>query len=256
MQEAQIVDAGDQAISAARSTLYRLLGQAFFFPKMQSTAEFLGPRLEELRQLVPLLEGHDMAGACADALALLEQRIERDADLPLSEAYTALFDNCTGRAAVSLYEKDYRNGDAKMIWEETIRFYEHFGLEFDVRVTRDWPDHVGTELEFMHYLTYLEALVEGDVEAYRQAQGDFLTRRLARWVPRFCGQVEKRGESSPYLPLARMAAAFVEADTLHLGLSIESQAPWVPQNEAQSGMLAGKTWIPIVEASEQDAFAY
>lgn len=256
MQETGNLVAGEKAIGAARSSVYRLLGQAFFFPKTLSTAEFLLPRLEELRQLAPGLVGHGLADAFAEALAALDAVVAQDGASLLADAYTALFDNCTGRAAVSLYEKDYGNGDAKMIWEEAIRFYEHFGLSFDVGVTRDWPDHIGTELEFMHYLTYLEVVAEDDGEGYRQAQGDFLTRRLARWAPRFAGQVEKRSAAGPYAPLARLIAAFVAADTVFLGRTLGSLTPWVPQNEAQSGSLAGKTWIPIVEASESDAFSY
>lgn len=256
MQEAQIFVTGDKAIGATRSSIYRLLSQVFFFPKELSTAEFLAPRIEELRQLAQTLDGHASEDAFEGVLQSLDEIIKRDGASRLADAYTALFDNCTGRAAVSLYEKDYGNGDAKMIWEEAIRFYEHFGLAFDVKVTHDWPDHIGTELEFMHYLTYLEVATEGDGEVYRQAQGDFLTRRLARWAPRFAGQVEKRSAEGPYTPLARLIAVFVEADTAFLGRTIESLTPWVPQNEAQSGSLAGKTWIPIVEASEIDAFSY
>lgn len=254
MQEAQVVVAGDKMTGAARSHIYRLLGQAFFYPGTQSSAEFLAPRLGELRRVLPLIEGHGIADAFLADLSTLESLVGRDADQPMSDAYTALFDNCTGRATVSLYEKDYGNGDAKMIWEEAIRFYEHFGLEFDVRVTRDWPDHIGTELEFMHYLTYLEAATEGGVEAYRQAQGDFLVRRLARWAHRFCAQVERRGAASPYLPLARMLMTYIEAEVAFLGRTAEPLAQWVPQNEAQSGMPSGNAWIPIVEASALEAF--
>lgn len=256
MQEKEVLVDETRAVAAVRSGIYRALSQVFFFPKTLSTAEFLAPRLAELRELARSLDDQALAGIFAESLQGLDEIAVSDGSLPLADAYTALFDNCTGRAAVSMYEKDYGNGDAKMIWEEAIRFYEHFGLNFDVRVTRDWPDHIGTELEFMHYLTYLEAVAEDDGEALRQAQGDFLTRRLARWAPRFAGQLEKRLAGGIYHHFARMIAAFVAADTAYLGHTLDALPPWVPQNEAQSGSLAGKTWIPIVEASEIDAFTY
>lgn len=226
-------------VAAARSAVYRCLSGSFFYPPLgrgqwQGLADTLRGRLAVLPHdrsvLEPLLA--ELAAQSIPPVAVL------------GDTFTALFDNCTGRAAVSLYEKEYGNGDAKVIWEEVIRFYEHFGLEFDVGVSRDWPDHVGTELEFMHYLTYLEAVTDDAGEVCRRAQGDFLARHLARWIRRFAARVDDASGNAPYGVVARLAAAFVDADLGHLGRLPEPDIPLIPQREAQAG-IRGKSWIPI-----------
>ncbi len=244
--------------AAARSMAYQKLSSLFFYP---AGTRPLGSLLQEttlaLRENFALLPY-----AVADAADLIDgmeadlAKIE-NGPLALSDIFTALFDNCKGRAAVSLYEKEYGNGDAKVIWEETIRFYEHFGLDFDVRKTRDWPDHIGTELEFMHYLTYLEATSAEDDsgETYRHAQGDFLVRHLARWAPRFSAQLERMADNAPFGGFARLVVAFIDADREYLGRSSEPGPQWIPQRESQTGAAPGK-WIPIVEASTLEKFTF
>lgn len=250
----KIVDSGvkvDAAQAAARSAMYQILSRLFFYPA-EMAALPLAEVAAELRRRLEALPGDQ------SEFAGLMGEVDAVASMPepaLRGVFTALFDNCRGRAAVSLYEKDYGNGEAKAVWEEVVRFYEHFGLSFDVRVSRDWPDHIGTELEFMHYLTYVEAVAEQDVGIYRQAQGDFLARHLARWAPRFAAQLSGGQEAGPYGIFARLVAAFIKAEMAYLGRTCESGAPWIPQREAQAG-LQGKAWIPIVEASALETFDY
>ena len=245
------VDMRNAAQAMARSAVYQLLSQLFFYP-----AEEEAPPLPELaaefRQRLETLscEQTDLLALAAELEAL---PLMTDADQ--REVFTSLFDNCRGRSAVSLYEKEYGNGEAKAVWEEVVRFYEHFGLNFDVRVSHDWPDHIGTELEFMHYLTYLEAVAEEGKEIYRQAQGDFLVRHLARWSPRFAAQLGRGAEIEPYGIFAGIVAAFIKAEMVYLDRTCESTAPWIPQREAQAG-LQGKTWIPIVNAEDLEESHY
>ena len=170
MEEAEVMVADDQRGTAARSEFYRVLSTLFFYPRETATATVQG-LVSVLRAQLSALPYET---ATIDGLAQLLDEVESVAEtalLPLKDTYTALFDNCHGRSAVSLYEKDYRNGDAKMVWEELVRFYEHFGLNFDVSHSHDWPDHIGVELEFLHYLTFLEAgAPETDRHVYIQAQ--------------------------------------------------------------------------------------
>ncbi len=252
MDQTEVVVAEDQRGTAARSACYRQLGGSFAFPDETLTGAAMAAALStSLWALLPdlpygeaakqrlrtLLDGLD-AWAATDAAAE-----------PLQATHTALFDNCHGRAVVSLYEKDYGNGDAKMVWEEVIRFYEHFGLEFDVRVRKDWPDHIGTELEFLHFLTFLEATADAaDRPVYAQAQGDFLSRRLARWAARFARQVGGLSQPGPYAAIANLIEALTDAEMDFLGREREASSPWVPMIEAGTGGInaTSKHWIPIV----------
>lgn len=249
MEAWEVTVTADHAVAAARSAMYQGLSRLFGYPQ-----EALSPGAIAAALRCPL---DTLVQARAELEPLLAE-LETLEALPLDEwcaVYTALFDNCQGRAAVSLYEKEYGNGEAKVVWEETIRFYEHFGLNFDVREARDWPDHIRTELEFMHYLSFLEAAAEAGGETYRQAQGDFLVRHLGRWAPRFACQVEGAERCAPYGLFARLVAAFVAADLHLLDRRLEPAAPWVPQHEAQSGT-PRKSWIPIVDVSQEEPFTY
>lgn len=240
--------------TAARSAGYRILSSLFRYPRDAA------PTPQDLRAWLDDLP-HDAVAMEEMAQLLGELDSASQTPLPLLAAtYTALFDNCRGRSAVSLYEKDYGNGDAKMVWEELIRFYEHFGLGFDVRHSHDWPDHIGTELEFMHYLSFLEAAAPAaDRPLYVRAQQDFLSRRLARWAGRFAAQANGAAngtvDSAPYGLFARLVKAFVAADADYLGCSVEQSEHWVPMQNLQSDA-NGRTVIPITNLSETEAFRY
>lgn len=245
------IEMKNEGQAMARSAVYQLLSRVFFYPGEVEVPPLAELAAEFRRRLAALSCDQNELQALAGELNDLPWMTEADQ----REVFTSLFDNCRGRSAVSLYEKEYGNGDAKAVWEEVVRFYEHFGLNFDVRVSHDWPDHIGTELEFMHYLTYLEAVAEDGKEIYRQAQGDFLVRHLARWAPRFAMQLGRGSEIEPYGIFASIVAAFIKEEMLYLDRTCESTAPWIPQREAQAG-LQGKTWIPIVNAADLEESHY
>jgi DMSO reductase family type II enzyme chaperone len=113
--------------------------------------------------------------------------------------------------------------------EELVRFYNHFGLSVAEAREREVPDHITTELEFMHYLTFKEvlALQRGEDPApYCAAEMDFLSRHPAKWLP----QLHKKTESvfkanipnfcepaaSLYCSLIGLSANFCTRDLMHL----------------------------------------
>lgn len=248
MEESQVMVSGEQQATAARSEIYRALSSLFRYPR-GSTAETVQELADLLRQRLPALPFSP--ATIAPLTGVLDELDELAAtpELPALDAtYTALFDNCRGRSAVSLYEKDYGNGDAKMVWEEAIRFYEHFGLEFDVKHSHDWPDHIGTELEFMHYLSFLEAAAPpADRAVYVQGQKDFLSRRLARWTARFANHVNGLADLGPYGLFARLVEAFVDAEMSYRNLPREQLGHWVPMQAGSTIDSAGRTIIPIID---------
>ena len=66
--------------------------------------------------------------------------------------------------------------------EEALRFYHHFGLTLS-EAARELPDHLSTQLEFLHFLAFreAEALDSGlDAGPYRRAQRDFVAGLMAR----------------------------------------------------------------------------
>jgi DMSO reductase family type II enzyme chaperone len=102
---------------------------------------------------------------------------------------------------------------------DVVRCYEYFGLSTSTEDSRP-ADHLSTELEFMKYLTYKEAVSSSPRlrASYRRAQHDFLGRQL-NWLPAL--QARTRGSGAlPFWAWAVDAtASFVAADAAYvLGL--------------------------------------
>lgn len=125
--------------------------------------------------------------------------------------YHAAFEPALSREAGSLHEAAYAGEDRSALFEELIRFYGHFGLVREERA--ELPDHVTVELEFMHFLCWLEhrASERGeDASGVRRAERDFLARhvlRLARGLAARCEAAPPR-----YAALARELVAHVEGE--------------------------------------------
>jgi DMSO reductase family type II enzyme chaperone len=125
--------------------------------------------------------------------------------------YHAAFDPAVSQEAGSLHEAAYASEDRSALLEELLRFYRHFGLARDERA--ELPDHLEVELEFMHFLCWLEhaASARGeDVAGLRRAQRDFLARhlqRLAAGLAARCAEAPAR-----FAALARMLAEHVEEE--------------------------------------------
>jgi DMSO reductase family type II enzyme chaperone len=105
--------------------------------------------------------------------------------------------------------------------EEAVRFYHHFGLNLS-EDPRELPDHLTTQLEFLHYLAFREtqALQEqGDPGPYRRAQRDFVARHPGRWVPRLRERIESQEPAPFFGALTGLLAGFLASEGERLGAS-------------------------------------
>ncbi len=193
--------------ASARSRAFGLFAGALGYPE--------GSLLEDIRE-----------GRIADALA----KTLGDLDPPLAEAldrgalrdgleadelaieYTRLFDVGTSGPPCPLHGGLWSPERMKNM-EEVLRFYNHFGLSLE-QSRHELPDHLCTELEFLHYLAFREAeamQAELDVGAYRRAQRDFIERHPGRWVPQLRAKLEAhrppRFFAALFLALERLLAA-------------------------------------------------
>ena len=195
----------EELAAAARSAVYRCLAEAFAFPTPELTqAVASGRLLGELLAAAAELPFPVSAGDGMEAgPALTYEEME--------EEYIRLFDVGPGLPPCPLYEGSHRRGRQKIL-EELVRFYEHFGLRHQ---EGDLPDHLCTELEFMHYLAFKEvaALHTGaDSQPYRLAQRDFLSRHLNRWLARLCFRLEQSEPSRFYLSLSGLSEEMCRRD--------------------------------------------
>jgi len=210
---------------AARSRMYRLLASAFTFPEeaFHRTAlggEFLSEVLEiaaELPYPLPLAEGEPLRTALGDVPA---DYVEFQSE------YVRLFDVGVPRPPCPLYGGLYL-GSRRAVMEEVTRFYNHFGLSLGGE-SRELPDHITTELEFMHFLTFQEVSAlqrEKERGPYLHAQRDFLQRHLARWVPQVRVLTEKQRAAPFCLGLVRLTEVLVLADLAHVASLVGPGAP-------------------------------
>lgn len=202
--------------AASRSRLYRLLSQAFAFPTT-TFYDFVakGDLLEQLLEMeahlpypLPLAEGSPLRQELARVTVEY---------VNFESEYIRLFEVGVSSVPCPLYEGVY-HGSRKTVMEEVLRFYHYFGLSLS-RQWRDLPDHISTEMEFMHFLSFKEtaALHQGDDEgSYRRAQRDFLQRHLARWLPHLRQRLEGQRPPPFFLALAALAEQYVLSDHHYL----------------------------------------
>jgi DMSO reductase family type II enzyme chaperone len=197
--------------AATRSRLYGLFATALQFPQGDIGAA--------------LADG-ELYAALTDTARALPYRYTfvapplRDARA-LGQTHTALFDAIASRPKVALLEARHDGTPPEQqLWEELLRFYRYFGLDFSTGSARERPDHLLMEVEFMHYLAFLEAGAPPDnTDNLLRAQADFLERHLARWLPGLAAALAELGdEAAPYGVLVDALARFVGADCAYLGV--------------------------------------
>ena len=175
--------------AARRSAVYGALARALRPPDGAFTESVSdGSLASGLREA---LDTTDVPSVALDQLAIAVDGAS------LAQAYLELFElgGPAGPPAV-VYEGELGGGRLKVM-EDVLRFYDHFGVDpAPATQYRDRPDHVATELEFMHYLAFREAEAVGrgaDPAPYRTAQRDFLAYHLCDLTGTIAGRVEPRG---------------------------------------------------------------
>ena len=134
-------------------------------------------------------------------------------DDDLATEYTRLFDTGANKSACPLYGGMHISPQMKAM-EEVVRFYSHFGLTI-TGDERETPDHIITELEFLHFLAYGEsekAYLKEETSNYERAQRDFNARHLGRWIPRARDRLSTANPLRYYSELFRLLDECLKAD--------------------------------------------
>jgi len=214
--------------AALRSTIYSEFAAALEYPD-----EFLVDRIHSgaIAKNLQVIEamfnkpmGDDLGWA-----SLSDIEITQDT---LSIEYTRLFDSVGPKGPLcSLYTGEYTGSRMKTM-EELIRFYNHFDLSMP-ESSSDSPDHVVTELQFLHYLSFHEAkaLEVGECSLNLQlAQRDFISRHPGRWFSRLHHDIVANNAVPYFETLAKLASIFLGAELQRL---ITELGP-VPEAAAKS----------------------
>jgi DMSO reductase family type II enzyme chaperone len=202
----------EQELAAARSRAYALFSEGLAYPDDELRESLIdGGLAQPLRECLTAISTEiTNSPECWRAL----QEVSDTEDLAIE--FTRLFDAGASGPPCPLYGGLY-GGDRMAKMEEAVRFYNHFGLTLSDE-QRELPDHITTELEFMHFLAYreVEALQAGvDPGSYRRAQRDFVVRNLGSWIPKLCERLEKEGGAAYFQTLLGLLAELLKADEKH-----------------------------------------
>jgi len=199
----------EQELAAARSRAYALFAEAMTYPDEEMRQVLVeGGLVEPLRACLSVA-APDARDASKRWRALQDVASAEE----LAIEYTRLFDAGASGPPCPLYGGLY--GGARMAkMEEAVRFYNHFGLALS-QEQRELPDHISTQLEYMHFLAYreVEALQAGvDPGPYRRAQRDFVSRNLGAWIPQLCERLVRENADAYFQALIGLLADLLAAD--------------------------------------------
>jgi DMSO reductase family type II enzyme chaperone len=152
-------------------------------------------------------------------------------DKEIEVEFIRLFEAGPGNPPCPLQEGLHLKKEAgrRTIFKDLILFYNHFGLSYAEGNSEDRADHLVYELEFMHYLAFLEltAVQKGrDTAPLRRAQIDFLERHPAKWTGLVADRIKdieaglKEGVNGDVVAFYRnvilFADRFVQSDLDHI----------------------------------------
>jgi DMSO reductase family type II enzyme chaperone len=199
----------DTDLAMSRAKVYGFLSSAFLYPRENWTED-----------VVYALSAAHLLGYKELDLAL--------APLDLNQLQSEYL-RTIGISGPLLYETEYGlDGSFRQSHElaDINGFYSAFGYNVGGTV-RERPDHLATELEFMHLLALKEwrAAEVDQVEICLDAQRKFLEDHLGRWIEGFAIRVAFEAKDSLYSELARFTVAFVQEEAARLGARPDPLVP-------------------------------
>ena len=145
----------------------------------------------------------------------------------LNSEFSKLFVIPTKRHYVTPYESVYLTG---LLFQAPAiavkRIYGREGLEISSEFN-DFPDHIGIELEYMHYLCDKESEhwnsdTTTEAQRYLECEKEFLTEHLGVWTQKLSERILASSNSQFYLGFAELLRAFIDYDKMVIDDSIKS----------------------------------
>lgn len=196
------------ATLTARADLYRLFAVAFYSPCKEWGEECLFGNIASL-----LSESDSEATPIAQELAAAWE----DSDLEgLSVEAAHLFVGPFG-VAVPPYGSCYLEEEHRVMGDSTMEvgnFYREWGLDL-APDTKDLPDHIAIELEFMNFLAHRQAQACADGkaeegESLEGAQRDFMVRWLLPFAKAMTARIAEATEVPFFQLLGKALLTFLQ----------------------------------------------
>jgi DMSO reductase family type II enzyme chaperone len=176
------VSTGATESLAARSAIYAVLARGFSYPDESVVDFFRG-----CSQL-----GLEEGGEFSSRFAWLVESVRSASAAELQAEYMKLFGPLGGLHPYETEQRKRKDFQKAQLMADVMGFYRAFGVEPDC----DRPDHIASELEFMHYLILKErhAVLAGEPDnasLCRDAGAKFLREHLMTWTDEFVRSVRE-----------------------------------------------------------------
>ncbi len=194
----------------ARSNIYALLSRVLL-QELDNEMLDLILKDKEIRDFFPSLKEWKVLES-ADNKTLLEQHLNVDF------ANISLLHLVPYETFYTREDQMIETGGANPVTD----MYHEYDYIVDFEKARAVSaDHIGVELEFMHYLIEAEIAAEtaGDKEAVKHlqfAQKTFLNKHLLKWAPMYLINVKYESRTPIYYDAAEMCLEFILADNEYL----------------------------------------
>lgn len=212
-EEVEVIDNPLSESAAIRSAIYQIFAIVYEYPDKEMVAEIRsGLIANRLKEVLVLADPKMIAGANWDALC------DAGADAEaLQIEFTRLFDVGTSGPPCTLYGGEY-TGARMQVMEELVRFYNFFSLSM-AEDPHQLPDHLITQLEFLHFLAYREselAKAGEETDDMQRAERDFIARHPGRWLPKMHEKLQAQNPMPYYLELNRLLLTFLKVELSRL----------------------------------------
>lgn len=205
----------DIDVTLGRSCVYQLLKTAFHYPDEEMAALVRdGVLVRDIRADAQSLIKSDKSNLLK-AIQNLESTLDGLTVADLQEQHGRIFGHTISKECPA-YETEY--GEPHIFRQaqelgDISGFYTAFGLEVS-DTNKERLDHISTELEFMHFLTYKEVYAREhhsskEIEICRDAQKKFFKEHLGRWAPLFLKRLAGKAQNGFYKELAQLTESFL-----------------------------------------------
>ncbi|MHC4580832.1 MAG: TorD/DmsD family molecular chaperone [Planctomycetota bacterium] len=152
--------------------------------------------------------------ACSEIVDRMQEAVKYSTAQELLVEYTRLFIG-PFKTLVPPYSSLYFGSETLMsdetVW--VVDFYRRAGLKFD-RETKEVPDHIAIETEFMYWLIHneIKALDSGDrgrAFSLWENQKEFFTKHYGKWAPEFCARISTETENEYFRLLSECFGKFI-----------------------------------------------
>ncbi|UCC45087.1 MAG: molecular chaperone TorD family protein [Candidatus Zixiibacteriota bacterium] len=156
----------------------------------------------------------DVNPDCSKIVGRMQKAVKQSTAQELLIEYTRLFIG-PFKTLVPPYSSLYFGSETLMsdqtVW--VVDFYKKAGLTFD-RETKEVPDHIAIETEFMYWLIHneIKALDSGDRDrafSLWENQKEFFTKHYGKWAPEFCARISTETENEYFRLLSECFGKFI-----------------------------------------------